>query len=208
MARGKIWHFVRPRNADKVIRFENETGETFEAMYKAEHWLYENGYIYGSTDGGRYVPAMKGSKYTLPQKLFNFDLKDYMQVTAVMYSHDYRDGWVEVWLIEPMYILDLVVMHKWYDMILSGEKPEEYREGKPYWNKILTGYKTDVPLFSFRYGYREPNVRGYTHVRFHRGYTNTTIIHRIDGITFGMGNPDWGAPKDKKVYIIKLGERY
>ena len=32
-----------------------------------------------------------------------------------------------------MKTLDLVLKRKWYDMIASGEKTEEYREIKPYW---------------------------------------------------------------------------
>ena len=34
-------------------------------------------------------------------------------------------------------ILDLVLKGQWYDMIESGEKPEEYRDKKPYWIKRL-----------------------------------------------------------------------
>lgn len=38
-----------------------------------------------------------------------------------------------------MKAIDLVVKAKWYDMEASGEKPEEYREIKPYW---INGYVT------------------------------------------------------------------
>lgn len=187
MPRGNIWNFNRPRDPEKVIRFEN-TGETFSAKYQAVAWLKDHGYCCGSTDGGAYVPAVKGECYDLPQKLYNFDLDDYLRVNAVLYSHDYREGWVEVWLVEPMYILDLVVTYKWYDMILSGEKLEEYRDLEK-WRKRIVG-------------------KPYTHVRFRRGYTSTCQILRIDGVETGLGKPEWGAPKDKRVLIIKLGERY
>lgn len=41
-----------------------------------------------------------------------------------------------------MKVLDLILKGKWYDMIASGEKREEYREIKPYWNKrIMKCYK-------------------------------------------------------------------
>ena len=30
-------------------------------------------------------------------------------------------------------MLTLPIKKKWFDMILSGEKKEEYREIKPYW---------------------------------------------------------------------------
>lgn len=182
--RGNLWNFNKPRDPQKVIRFEND-GETFSAMYKAKRWLSENGYVYGSTDIGPYIPAMKGERYELPQKLHNFDIVDYLSVNAVCYSNDYREGWVEVWLVEPMYIIDLVLTYKWYDMILSGEKKEEYRDLKK-WHKRLG--------------------KPFTHVRFHRGYTMTTQTYKIDAIKIGRGNPEWGAPMDKDVIIIKLGE--
>jgi len=185
--RGNLWNFNRPRDPEKVMRFEN-TGETFSALYKAKAWLSEHGYRYGSTDIGPYLPAMKGEEYDLPQKLHNFDLDDYLRVNAVCYSNDYREGWVEVWLVEPMYILDLVLTYKWYDMILSGEKREEYRD-LDKWRKRIVG-------------------KPYTHVRFRRGYTSTCQILRLDGVTSGIGRAEWGAPLDKKVLIIKLGERY
>ena len=36
-----------------------------------------------------------------------------------------------------MKTLDLVLKKKWFDMIASGEKTEEYREIKPYWESRL-----------------------------------------------------------------------
>lgn len=41
-----------------------------------------------------------------------------------------------------MKTLDLVLKGKWYDMIASGEKTEEHRETKPYWEKRLLDYET------------------------------------------------------------------
>lgn len=101
-----------------------------------------------------------------------------------------------------MKILDLPLKAKWYDMIESGVKTEEYREVKPYWSKRLLGF--DAPLFSHRYDYEQANVKGYTHVRFRYGYTKRTMLREIESIRFGYGNPEWGAPKDKQVFIIKL----
>jgi len=112
-------------------------------------------------------------------------------VNAVMYSLDYRNGWVEVWLVEQgMTVLDLVLKHQWYDMIDSGEKREEYRDITPYWRKRIQSGKR------------------YTHVRFHRGYTAKTMVFRYDGLRIGRGNTQWGAPADRDVFIISLGERY
>ena len=101
-----------------------------------------------------------------------------------------------------MKILNLPLKAKWYDMIENGTKTEEYREVKPYWSKRLLGF--DAPLFSHRYGYQQTNEKGYTHVRFRFGYTKRTMLREIEIITIGYGNPDWGAPKDKQVFIIKF----
>lgn len=102
-----------------------------------------------------------------------------------------------------MKILDLPLKKKWYEMIESGEKNEEYREIKPYWSKRLLGF--DAPLFSQRYGYQHANQKGYTHVRFRYGYTRRTMLFKIDSITVDVGNPDWGAPS-YPVFIIKFHE--
>lgn len=44
-------------------------------------------------------------------------------------------------------------------------------------------------------------------VCFHKGYTNTTMTFAIEGKSYGYGNPEWGAPKDRKVLKIQLGKR-
>ena len=97
--RGKIWNFRKP-DESRVMRFEND-GETFSAKYKAVRWLLDNGYKYGSTDWpSPYVAAVRSDKYDLPQKMHNFDREDYDKVDAVMYSHDYREGFVEIWILK------------------------------------------------------------------------------------------------------------
>lgn len=81
-------------------------------------------------------------------------------------------------------ILDLVLMHKWYDMIASGEKTEEYREIKPFYENRFRRYSYDI-------------------VRFHRGYTDTVMLWKIKSIEKGLGKAEWGAP-DYPVFIIAL----
>lgn len=104
-----------------------------------------------------------------------------------------------------MKILDLPLKKEWYAMIESGEKLEEYRELTPYWCKRLLGRST--PIYSSLYGYQNANMKRYTHVRFRYGYTRRTMLFKIEEIIIGRGNPEWGAPLDKDVFIIKLGER-
>lgn len=85
-----------------------------------------------------------------------------------------------------MKVLHLVLKRKWYDMIVSGEKIEEYREIKPYWSNRL--------------------FKGFTHVCFHLGYTNQTMLFAIKEIIEYTGKEEWGAEKGKIYYVIKLGK--
>ena len=87
-----------------------------------------------------------------------------------------------------MKTLHLPLKAKWFNMYERDEKPEEYRDITPYWQTRLAS-------------------NDYTHVCFHYGYTKRTMIYEIKEIVTGYGNPDWGAPTDREVYIIKLGKR-
>ena len=113
-----------------------------------------------------------------------------------------------------MKILDLPLKNEWYEMIESGVKTEEYREIKPYWEKRLLDYAAikanarelylrkmllGIPTDVCKYF-----PRGYTHVRFRYGYTKRTMLRDIESITIGYGKPEWGAPTDKQVFIIRF----
>ena len=125
-----------------------------------------------------------------------------------------------------MIVLDLPLKKGWYNMIEIGVKPEEYREIKPYWIKRLletinvefTHYeKIDDECANFycsNIKYLKDDLKGggfrikdYTHIRFRYGYTKRTMLFELKGITIGKGNPEWGAPEDKEVFILKLGDR-
>lgn len=120
--------------------------------------------------------------------------------------------------------LYLSLKAKWYKMIESGEKTEEYREIKPYWEKRLLDYKKlakyveenrkELIAKQILFPNRTPIEdaahafpRGYTHVLFSYGYTGRWMLFEITDITMGMGKPEWGAPTDQPVFIIKLGAR-
>ena len=106
--------------------------------------------------------------------------------------------------------LHLPVKGKWFDMQESGEKDEEYREIKPYWckrlakcDKMLCWMCDDKGQCHLRHGLTDINWHKYTHVLLRRGYTDRVIVRKIDSITIGRGNPEWGAPADRDVFIIK-----
>ena len=125
-----------------------------------------------------------------------------------------------------MKILNLVLKGKWYDMIESGEKKEEYREFKPYWEKRLLNYKAiqkyvrenyeAITIKRILFPWRTPieNAdrafpRGFTHVKFRHGYkSKRSMLWTVESITLGFdGKAEWGAPQDVQMFIIRLGER-
>lgn len=95
-------------------------------------------------------------------------------------------------------------------MIDSGVKTEEYREIKPFWENKFNCQSHG--LCDLHKNCKQVNsgicyCDKYTEVKFHRGYTDTTMTFELESITEGFGNPQWGAPIDSMVYIIKLGKR-
>lgn len=114
-------------------------------------------------------------------------------------------------------ILHLPLKAIWYEMQESGIKTCEYREITPYWVKRLVwdeDFNEPVSDEDIEFICSQPkgieNIfdvgwkpKPYTHVCFHYGYTQRCFINRIDSITIGRGNPDWGAPTDRYVFIIK-----
>lgn len=109
-----------------------------------------------------------------------------------------------------MRILDLPLKKEWYNMIESGIKDEEYRMIKPYWcNRLAVCYSHICWLrkggdCAFVNEICNINKLHYTHVRFRYGYTKRTMLREIESITIGYGNPEWGAPTDRQVFIIKF----
>lgn len=89
--------------------------------------------------------------------------------------------------ILPKGVLRLTITKKWFDLIASGVKTEEYRKIKPSW--LLLEY-TDYDTIVFRNGYRK---------------SARTLAVECKGVVVGIGNVAWGAPP-APVYIIKLGK--
>ena len=87
-----------------------------------------------------------------------------------------------------MNTLHLTIKKQWFDMILLGEKTEEYRDIKPYYNLRLLGKEYDTVVFR----------NGYT-----REAPSLTI--ELKSIRFGTGNPEWGAAANKKYFVLYLG---
>ena len=60
-----------------------------------------------------------------------------------------------------MNILHLTLTKNWFDLILSGEKKEEYREIKPYWEKRLNGKTYDLTYEEAREALVKALIRTY-----------------------------------------------
>ena len=108
-----------------------------------------------------------------------------------------------------MKTLKLVLKKKWYDMIASGEKKEEYREIKQFWGLRLTDLPGGLYLFSYRNGLEEVPFKHYDRVTFYLGYTKNrpSMTFVVDGIEIRKGKEKWGAEPGKEYFVIKLGER-
>jgi len=119
-----------------------------------------------------------------------------------------------------MKILHLTLKKKWFDMIVSGEKEEEYREIKKYWANRLGGsneYRGNdkglLPNDKTTYwnGFYPIKLRYFDAVKFTNGYGKhcPTTTFECLGIDIGMPNPAWCEPEDegKYCFIIKLGKR-
>ena len=88
-----------------------------------------------------------------------------------------------------MNILHLTLKKKWFDLILSGKKTEEYREIKPYWEKRLKRKTYDKVIFRNGYAANTPQF---------------TI--KLKSITQGTGKSEWGAEEGKRYFVLSLGE--
>lgn len=94
-------------------------------------------------------------------------------------------------------ILHLTLKKKWFDLIISGQKAEEYREFKSYWWQRLSEYSDGEFLFH----------KTFDAIKFTNGYKKESPSFFIEckNITVGYGDILMGAP-DKPCYIIKLGK--
>ncbi len=89
-----------------------------------------------------------------------------------------------------MRILHLTLNKKWFDMIVSDIKKEEYREMKPYWETRLIGKEFDI-------------------IRFKNGYAKDCLEMDVEfkGVRIASGGKaEWGANPQTEYYIISLGK--
>ena len=99
-------------------------------------------------------------------------------------------------------LLYLPIKKKWFDMILSGEKKQEYREIKKYWTDRLFYFDNE----EFKYMFIK-----FDYIILKNGYgkNSPTIKVKCKGILQSVGKhlrKKWGAESGKLYYVIKLGK--
>lgn len=93
--------------------------------------------------------------------------------------------------------LKLTLKYKWYDMIDSGVKLEEYRNITPFYKSRIEKY-----IKALENGEE-------VYVTFYKAYTKDRLrmTFRIDYIVKTEGEQEWGALPGIKYYCIGLGKR-
>jgi hypothetical protein len=102
-----------------------------------------------------------------------------------------------------MKVLHLTLKKKWFDMIASGEKKEEYRAMSDYWFSRFASCKIEGTKIL-------ADFTEYSHIHFYNGAAFSTIYPNFKiefkGMKTGEGKEEWGAEPGKKYFVISLGE--
>lgn len=95
-------------------------------------------------------------------------------------------------------MLTLPIKKKWFDMILSGEKKEEYREIKPYYDTRFGNVWADSACWN----------KIHT-IRFRNGYSKTSPSFLADvSLNVGTGKTEWGAEPGKNYFVFSIHNVY
>ena len=109
--------------------------------------------------------------------------------------------------------IHLPLKAKWYDMIESGEKKEEYRLLSPHWLKFFcwtrrfVHCKNDSLKCDRCYKVNSESPYPFNAVVFRYRYTKILMVWSVDSISIGQGRTEWGAPNNKDTFILKLKDR-
>ena len=90
--------------------------------------------------------------------------------------------------------LTLPLKRKWFDLIRSGEKREEYREMSPYWKaRLESAHRGGIRTFD-----RLVLTLGYPKA----GDTERRLEFANPLVRVGTGRPEWGAEPGKLYFVI------
>lgn len=97
-------------------------------------------------------------------------------------------------------MLVLPIKKKWLEMIISGEKKEEYREIKPYYNSRFQNYFCNGRVIN-------KNLVNLAdkEIIFRNGYEKTSLqVKCLVHLTKGEGKKEWGAIPGENYYILRI----
>lgn len=89
--------------------------------------------------------------------------------------------------MKPIYTF--AITRKWFDMIASGQKREEYRKMSPFYESRLRQYTGQIVTIRLRNGYA-------THC--------PSILCTVRVIRGKRGRVEWGAERYEKYYVLKI----
>lgn len=127
-----------------------------------------------------------------------------------------------------MRVLTINIQKKWFDLIFSGEKKEEYHDIKDYWGTRLLDFKEETEYAVFDellndfkniapdceaitdlLQHYECYFKKFDKVLFINGMKKKENSRRFEiefkGIDIDYGLKKWGATPGKKYFVIKLG---
>lgn len=103
-------------------------------------------------------------------------------------------------------MLVLPIKKKWFDMIKSGEKKEEYREIKPYYDSRFKNYipfVANLRIIDCKFGTGFAPVCD--EIIFKNGYSkNSQQIKCKVKIEKDYGKEEWGAEPGELYYVLKI----
>lgn len=129
-----------------------------------------------------------------------------------------------------MATLHLNLKKKWFDMILSGEKKEEYRDIKGFWFNRLLYFKVSIDYWErlevielswtdpddykqtieIMWNKKQLELKDFNTITFSNGMKPLEILPRFviqfNGIEIREGKKEWGAKAGEKYFVLKLGE--
>lgn len=96
-------------------------------------------------------------------------------------------------------MLILPIKKKWFDMILSGEKKEEYREIKPYYESRFKNVFYMAPYSSIPVGNEQKQIM------FRNGYNKNSPSFIADcSLDIKQGKSEWGAEIGIDYYVLTI----
>lgn len=109
-------------------------------------------------------------------------------------------------LFEGKRILYLSLKKKWFDMIYSGDKKEEYREFKEYWIKRFGYYSSPK---DYETGYYDEEMNSLPDIFcFTNGYGKQRPHFYIEVLEWSVdksNHPEWGGNTKDIQFVFKLG---